>query len=292
MEIFTITYYEDLKFTTLSLNHNSNVMNYLIGNFCRPLLVISLFVCITEPCLAICMIVHLCTWALLKNIEKNLTKVIKKLFLKYLTVLLVFKKIFSCSENSYFTNLPFYYKTLYLKILSFKNGIIYILKICSAMTSKYPVLTITWKQLDKNENMFLKNYLEKTKKYIFIENDYKIPFINKKLGISTNIFNYVCHIYFPFISKIIFSNKQLMKMHSSQKTLSKLIMLKFILDLFSLNLIFSVATLYALFFMCLKIKFMIYSTLLEIIQLIATLNDLKYELFIHLIPFCYYENYV
>ena len=78
----------------------------------------------------------------------------------------------------------------------------------------------------------------KIKNNVLIKNRYKIPVINNKLGYFINISNKLCQLSFSIITKISFSNKQLMKKHLFQEILSELIISKLIFELF-LNLIFS-----------------------------------------------------
>ena len=117
-----------------------------------------------------------------------------------------------------------------------------------------------------------------------------MPLIKNKLGYFINTLNIICQFSFSIITKISFSNSQLIKMYSLQVILSKFVTSKFIFELF-VYLTFSVQSLCALALVCLKIKYMIHSTFLEISQVITTFMDLKYILFIHLIHFSYYENY-
>ena len=202
-----------------------------------------------------------------KNIIKNLIRVFKKLFSKNLIELSILKK--------YFINSSLYYKTLYLKILSCKN---LWFKNTSSNDFKISYINYYLKTIDKNTNMFS----QKIKKDFLMKNRYNISFY--KLGYFINSLNSVCKISFSIITKIIFSNTQLMK-----NLLSKFVISKFIFELF-VNLIFTIVTLGALDLVCLEIKYITHSTFFEINQVITTLI-VKYMLFNHLIHFSYCEKY-
>ena len=264
-------------------------------------------VCITELCLQIGMILYFYTCLLFENLptytisdsdflkifknadknsETKLIKVITKIFLKILMKWSIYKKIFINSDNLYFINLSLYYEILYLKISSCK-------KLCSNIVSsndlKISYINYYFQTIDTN--VFLKTYREKIKTNILIKNSYNMLLIDNKLGYFFNISNnIICQISFSIITKISFSNTQLIKIHSLQEILHKLVISRFIFELF-VNLIVLVGTLCAPDFVRLNIKYMIHSTSLKMNQVITTFMDPKYILFISLIHFNYYEKY-
>ena len=221
-----------------------------------------------------------------KNTDKNLIKFLTKMFLKSLIGLLIIKHMFLCSEKLYFINLSIYCKKLYLRILSCKN---LCFKKVSGNDIKISYNEYYLKTIETNEIMFLKTYPEKIKNNFSLKYSYNIPLIKNKLGYFINTLNIICQFSVSIITKINFSKILLIKMYSLQVILSKFITSKFIFEFF-VYLFFSVGTLCVMDLVCLKIKYMIQSTFLEISKVILTFMDLKY-MFIHLIHLIYYEKY-